>query len=291
MSEKHLIVIAGPTASGKTSIAIDLAKRYNAEIISADSRQFYRETEIGTAKPSSKERDEARHHFVDHLSIHDDFSAGHFEQEVLAFLEKYFEKNDIVVMAGGSGMFIDAVCYGFDDVPRDLTIRAELNARLESEGLSPLLSELKSADPVHYEKMDRDNPQRVVRALEVFLATRKPFSSFHSDKKVQRNFKSHYYAIEMDRELLYERIDRRIMQMLAKGWLDEAKELYPHRHLNAMNTVGYKDLFRFLDGEFSWETCIDEIKKNTRRYAKRQETWLRRNKEVVWVKDVEDIKI
>ena len=183
MAEKHLIVIAGPTASGKTSMAIEVAKRYDAEIISADSRQFYREMEIGTAKPTAEERAEVKHHFVDILSIHDDYSAGHFEQEVLAFLEGYFEKSDVVIMAGGSGMFIDAICYGIDDVPRDLKIREELNARLEKEGLSSLLEELKVADSIHYERMDRGNPQRVVRALEVFFGNRKTFLFFSTKHK------------------------------------------------------------------------------------------------------------
>ncbi|MEM7161844.1 MAG: tRNA (adenosine(37)-N6)-dimethylallyltransferase MiaA [Bacteroidota bacterium] len=285
----QLIVIAGPTASGKTSLAIEVAQHYSTEIISADSRQFYREMEIGTAKPSVEERAQVKHHFVDNLSIHDDYSAGHFEQEVLAFLKAYFQENDKVVMAGGSGMFIDAVCYGFDDVPRDLDIRKSLNEELAEFGLSKLVEELQKVDPVHYERVDRANPQRVIRALEVFRSTGVPFSNYHSKTKAQRDFDIAYYAIEMEREKLYERINQRTDTMLEAGWLEEAKELYPHRQLNALNTVGYKDLFDFIEEKTSWDECVEEIKKNTRRYAKRQETWLRRNEDVRWVQSLNDI--
>jgi len=285
----ELIVIAGPTASGKTSMAIDVAKYFNTEIISADSRQFYREMEIGTAKPNAAERAEVKHYFVDNLSIHDEYSAGQFEREVLSFLDEYFRKADKMVMAGGSGMFIDAVCYGFDDVPRDLEIRKSLNKELQTKGLDSLVKELKDIDPVHYEKVDRANPQRVIRAIEVFRCSGRPFSSYHSKEKTKRAFDISYYAIEMNRELLYERINQRTGIMLNSGWLDEAKELYPFKELNALNTVGYKDLFAFIEGKFSWEECVEEIKKNTRRYAKRQETWLKRNEEVKWVKSKTEI--
>ncbi len=285
----ELIVIAGPTASGKTSMAIDVAKHFKTEIISADSRQFYREMEIGTAKPNAAERAEVKHYFVDNLSIHDEYSAGHFEREVLSFLDEYFKKADKMVMAGGSGMFIDAVCYGFDYVPRDLEIRKSLNKELQTKGLDSLVKELKDIDPVHYEKVDRANPQRVIRAIEVFRCSSRPFSSYHSKEKTKRAFDISYHAIEMNRELLYERINQRTDIMLDAGWLDEAKELYPFKDLNALNTVGYKDLFAFIEGKFSWEECVEEIKKNTRRYAKRQETWLKRNEEVKWVKSKAEI--
>ena len=280
----HLIVIAGPTASGKTALALEIAQALNCEIISADSRQFYREMEIGTAKPSAEERAKVRHHFIDNLSIHDDYSAGQFEQEVLEWLESYFQQHDYVVMAGGSGMFIDAVCYGIDDIPKDLEIREELNQQLKEEGLAPLLKELEAVDPIHFEKVDQSNPQRIVRALEVYRSSGKAFSSFHRAQKADRPFNIHYFAIEIERDLLYERINKRCDEMMKMGWLKEAEALLPYKELNALNTVGYKDLFRYLEGELDLEECIEEIKKNTRRYAKRQHTWLRRNEGVKWVK-------
>ena len=285
----QLIVIAGPTASGKTSLAIEVAQHYSTEIISADSRQFYREMEIGTAKPTAQERAQVPHHFVDNLSIHEAYSAGHFEQEVLEFLKAFFQENDRVVMAGGSGMFIDAVCYGMDDVPRDLDIRKTLQKELAEKGLPKLVEELQKVDPLHYERVDRANPQRVIRALEVYRTSGRPFSSYHSRSKAQRAFDIAYYAIDMEREKLYERINQRTELMLEAGWLKEAEALYPHRHLNALNTVGYKDLFNFIEGQTSWEECVEEIKKNTRRYAKRQETWLRRNEEVQWIRSIDEL--
>ena len=286
---KYLIVLAGPTAIGKTDMAIKVAKRFDSEIISADSRQFYIEMNIGTAKPSNNDLYSVPHHFVNILSVDDDYTAGQFEKEVLTFLESYFKSKDIAIMTGGSGMFIDAVCYGFDETPRDLKIREELNAIFEAEGLSPLLKNLKELDPVHYERVDKNNPQRVIRALEVYKCTGKPYSTFLTHTPKQRPFEIIYLVLEMDRQELYERIDKRVDVMVDSGLIQEVESLTNQRNRNALKTVGYKEVFSFLDNDISLEECVEEIKKNTRNYAKRQITWFKKNKDATWV-DARDEK-
>lgn len=282
-ADKTLIVICGPTAVGKTDYAIKLAKEIGTEIISADSRQLYREIPIGTAQPSEKELAEVQHHFIATRSIADEYNAGMFERDALALLEQLFKKHDTVVCCGGTGLYVKALCEGLDDVPKaDDAIRSELIQRLETDGLESLRAELAKLDPVHFEKMDSQNPQRVIRALEVCLSTGKPFSSFHNSTKKPRLFTVKKIGLELLREELYDRINKRVDLMLNNGWLEEAKSVYDHRHLNALNTVGYKELFSHLSGEMSLEDATEKIKINTRRFSKRQLTWFKKDEEVEW---------
>jgi len=283
---KTLIVICGPTAVGKTSFAIALAEKLQTEIISADSRQLYKEIPIGTAQPSAKELQRVKHHFVANLSITEDYNAGTFERDALALLETLFETHDTVICCGGTGLYMKALCHGLDDVPKaDEALRAQLKQRLKTEGLESLQSQLKQLDSVHYEKMDSQNPQRVIRALEVCLATGKPFSSFHAGEKQQRSFRVEKIGLELPREELYERINSRVDAMLETGWLEEAKAVFDKRKLNALNTVGYKELFAHLSGEITLEEATEKIKINTRRFAKRQLTWFKKNEEVKWLEN------
>jgi tRNA dimethylallyltransferase len=282
---KYLIVVAGPTASGKTSLAIELAQYFETEILSCDSRQFFKETNIGTAKPNAEELAAAVHHFVDCLSIEKAYNIGDYERDVLSFLETYYQKNDIAIMVGGSGMYIRAVCDGLDVYPTvDENIRVELNQLLEKEGIEALQKELEVADPVYYSKVDVSNPHRLIRALEIFRGTGEPFSSFQGKNKVQRPFKVIKIGIDWDRAELYDRINRRVDLMLEAGLLEEAKALYPQRALNALQTVGYREFFDYFDAKTSLEEATELVKRNTRRYAKRQLTWLRKEKELHWIK-------
>ena len=282
-ADKTLIVICGPTAVGKTDYAIKLAKEIGTEIISADSRQLYREIPIGTAQPSEKELAEVQHHFIATRSIADEYNAGMFERDALALLEQLFKKHDTVVCCGGTGLYVKALCEGLDDVPKaDDAIRSELIQRLETDGLESLRAELAKLDPVHFEKIDSQNPQRVIRALEVCLSTGKSFSSFHNSTKKPRLFTVKKIGLELLREELYDRINKRVDLMLNNGWLEEAKSVYDHRHLNALNTVGYKELFSHLSGEMSLEDATEKIKINTRRFSKRQLTWFKKDEEVEW---------
>ncbi|MGB0917700.1 MAG: tRNA (adenosine(37)-N6)-dimethylallyltransferase MiaA [Flavobacteriales bacterium] len=282
-SSKTLYVVCGPTAVGKTEYAINLAKELNAEIISADSRQLYREIPIGTAQPSKEELAQVKHHFIANRSVEDDYNAGMFERDALELLDVLFVKHDAVVCCGGTGLYIKALCEGLDDVPKaDEALRVELNNRLETEGLESLQSELKKLDPVHFDKMDSQNPQRVIRALEVCLSTGKPFSSFHASEKKSRPFQIKKIGLEMPREELYSRINNRVDVMLENSWLEEAKSVYDKRHLNALNTVGYKELFAHLSGEMTIEDATEKIKINTRRFAKRQLTWFKKDVEIEW---------
>lgn len=280
---KTLIAVVGPTAVGKTAVGITLARHFNTEIISADSRQFYREMSIGTAKPSMEELSSAKHHFINSHSIQEEFNVGRFEQEGLALLDQLFKSHNPVTMVGGSGLYIKAICEGFDDLPPvDASIRASLNAQLDELGLAHLQNRLKSADSVYYQQVDLNNPQRVIRALEVFESTGKPFSSYHNQGKNKRPFNIIKIGLNMPRELLYERINARVDQMLADGLLEEVKALQPYQHLNALNTVGYSEIFSFLNNLTNYETAVAMIKQNTRRFAKRQLTWFRKDKEVRW---------
>jgi len=282
---KYLIVVAGPTASGKTTLAIDLAQHFDTEILSYDSRQFFKETNIGTAKPTAKELAAAVHHFVDCLSIEEAYNIGDYERDVLSFLENYYQKNNIAIMVGGSGMYIRAVCEGLDVYPEvDKEIRVQLNELLEQEGIEALQKELAAVDPVYYSKVDTSNPHRLIRALEIYRGTGEPFSSFQGKNKVQRSFKVIKLGIDWERAELYDRINRRVDLMLEAGLLEEAKILYPQRALNALQTVGYREFFNYFDGKIALKEAVELVKRNTRRYAKRQLTWLRKEKNLEWIK-------
>ena len=280
---KKLVVIVGPTAIGKTSLGIQLAKHFNTEIISADSRQFFQEMSIGTAKPTASELAQAPHHFVDNKSILERYSAGQFEKDAITKIESLFETNEVVIMVGGSGLYVDAVCNGIDDIPMDLNIRKNLNQRLEDEGLEVMQNELKELDPVSFSEVNLKNPQRVIRALEVCLASGKPYSAFKNKEKKKRPFEIIKIGLTAEREYVYERINLRVDLMMEEGLLDEVKTLLPHRELNALNTVGYKEWFKYLDGELSYDEASELLKKNTRNFAKRQFTWFRKDKSTHWI--------
>lgn len=273
-----LVVVAGPTAVGKTALCIELAKFYHTEIISCDSRQFFKEMSIGTAVPSKDELDAVPHHFIQSHSIKEHYSVGMFERECLAKLDQLFKTKNIVFMTGGSGMYIDAVCNGLDEFP-DVApeLREQLNKQLKNEGIESLLTQLKAHDPEYYENVDKANPQRLIRALEICIGTGKSYSSFKNKTKKERPFQIIKIALQRERELLYKRINLRVDLMLEAGLLDEATSLYDFKNHNALQTVGYKELYRMIDGEWDLETAITEIKKNTRRFAKRQMTWFRRD--------------
>lgn len=285
MSSKDLtlLVVAGPTAVGKTAAGITLAEHFNTEIISADSRQFYRETRIGTAVPSDEELARVKHHFIQSISVKDPYNASMYEQEVLAKLDELFKKHELVVMVGGSGLYIDAVCEGIDDLPRvDPEIRKTLADRLVHEGLEVLVEELKEVDPLTWERVDRKNHMRVLKALEITEQTGKPYSSFLTAVKQERPFNIVRTALDLPREVLYERINRRVELMMEAGLLDEVKEVYPLRHYTAMKTVGYRELFSVLDGEIPLEEGIDLIKRHTRKFARKQITWYRKENRYLW---------
>ncbi|MAN58570.1 MAG: tRNA (adenosine(37)-N6)-dimethylallyltransferase MiaA [Flavobacteriaceae bacterium] len=278
-----LICVVGPTAIGKTSLSIKLATAFGTEIIAADSRQFYKEMEIGTAVPSRTELEAATHHFVQHKSIFESYSVGDFERDVIELLDNLFQKHQVLVMVGGSGLYVDAVAKGLDTFPAvPPVIREQLNTELEHHGVTVLQQELRKVDPDYYQKVDIHNPHRLIRALEIYRATGHPYSSFLNKNSSKRNFKTVYVGLTAPREIIYDRINTRVDQMIADGLEDEAHTLYPHRHLNALQTVGYKELFSYFDGEISREQAISEIKKNTRRFAKRQGTWFRKNEAITW---------
>jgi len=281
---KTLIVIAGPTASGKTAFAIEMAKALNTVILSADSRQFYKEMSIGTAAPTEEELSQAKHYFVHHISIEDKYDVADYERDAIALLDEIFKTHDAVIMTGGSGLFIDAVCNGIDAMP-DVTpeIREKVQKLYDEGGLKALQDEVQRLDPEYYELVDQQNPRRLQRALEVCYQTGHPFSSFRSGSAVQRDFAIKKYAILWDRQALIERIDKRVDLMMEQGLLAEAKALYPKRHLNALNAVGYKELFAYFDGQCTLEEAVEQIKIHTRQYAKRQMTWLRKDTSYHWI--------
>ena len=283
MKTNYLINIVGPTAIGKTSLAIQLANKFNTEIISADSRQFYKEIRIGTAVPSAEELQAAKHHFIQHISIEDNYNVGDFESEAIKKLDELFKNNKIVIMVGGSGLYTKSVLEGLDYFPEvSLEIRQELNLKLEKEGLDSLQQQLHKLDPDYYKIVDLENPHRVIRALEVCISSEKPYSSYLNQPKKKRNFTAISVGLSAEREIIYDRINRRVDLMITEGLMDEAKALFPKRELNALNTVGYKELFSYLEGKDSLETAVSEIKKNTRRFAKRQLTWFRKDQEINW---------
>ena len=276
-AKKYLIVIGGPTASGKTTAAIRVANHFGVEIISADSRQFYREMEIGTAKPSKEELAQAPHHFVNNLSIHDEYSAGDYEREVIPFLNKLYESYDVAILAGGSGFFIQAIIEGLDKFPEvPKAIRTSIEKDFKTKGLEYLRQQVKAVEPEYFELMDNLNPHRLIRALSVYKASGQTFSSFLYQAPKVRPFEPIFVCLEMQRPFLYNRINKRVDKMMNSGLLKEANDLYPFRHLSPLKTVGYNELFRYFDGAYSLEDAIALIKQNSRRYAKRQMTWFRK---------------
>lgn len=283
MNNKFIVSIVGPTAIGKTSLSIELAEAFNTEIISGDSRQFYREMKIGTAAPSSKELTAATHHFIHHISIEQEYSVGDFEKEALAKTEDLFRKNDIIILVGGSGLYVKSLLEGLNEFPEVASeIRVKLNKILNSKGLEPLKLQLLELDPQYYNRIDTENPHRVIRALEICLGTGKTFSSFLDLPKTLRSFNTIQVGLTGKREEIYSRINKRVDQMMEAGLEKEAKSLLGRRELNALNTVGYKELFSFFDGKMGREEAVEEIKKNTRRFAKRQLTWFKKDQAIEW---------
>jgi len=280
---KYLISIVGPTAIGKTSLSIKLANYFNTEIISADSRQFFKEMQIGTAAPTPSELAAAPHHFIQHKSILEKYNVGAFEKDAINTLTTLFKTHNHVIMVGGSGLYVDAVTNGLDDFPEvDKTIRKTLNQQLENDGLEPLQQQLKILDIESYNTIALQNPQRVIRALEICIGSGKPFSSFLNKDKNKRPFKTISIGLTAERQTIYDRINTRVDNMIDNGQLQEVESLLIHKELNALNTVGYKELFNYLNGDWTLEFAISEIKKNTRRFAKRQLTWFIRNPETLW---------
>lgn len=291
MNNKTLIVIAGPTAVGKTAIAIQVAQHYNTVVLSADSRQFYREMSIGTAKPDAEELAAVKHYFIDSHSIQENFSVGDFEKQALTLLDELFKEHDVIVMAGGSGLYIKAVCEGFDNLPvADPGIRHKLNQDFTALGIRHLQERVKEVDPDYYEQVDIQNPQRLIRALEVFETTGKPISYYRKSTVNERPFNIVKIGLNLPRDILYQQINYRVDKMVDQGLLDEVKSLIPHRKLNALNTVGYSELFDHIDGKIDLESALDLIKQNTRHFAKRQLTWFRKDKDIHWMEaDDEDV--
>lgn len=291
---KTLIVIIGPTAIGKTSMAIELAQHFKTEIISSDSRQFYKEMSIGTAVPSPQELESIPHHFIQHKSITQDYTVGNFEREAIAFISDYFQHHSSLVMVGGSGLYEKAVTQGLDQFPNvPKSYREDLIQELEKTGLKPLQQELEQKDPAYSLEVDKQNAHRVIRALEVIRFSGNTFSSYRSKNNKPRDFNVIKIGLNTEREIIYQRINRRVDEMMANGLLAEVENLYPHRNLNALQTVGYRELFAYLEGSLSLEEAIAEIKKNTRRYAKRQLTWYRKDNAVKWFRpdQVNDIML
>jgi tRNA dimethylallyltransferase len=285
----YLITIIGPTAIGKTSLSIALAQHFGCDIISCDSRQFFKEMRIGTAVPTSEEQKAASHHFIQNKSIFDTYSVGDFEQEAIAKLEALFQNNNVQIMVGGSGLYVDAVLKGFDDFPDiDETVRIEINADFEKFGIDYLQQKLKQLDPEYFQKLTitnpqtLQNPQRMKRFVEVCLGTKKPYSSFIGQKKNSRHFTPIIIGLEANRDIMYDRINQRVDMMMNEGLLAEAEQLYPNKQLNALQTVGYRELFDYFEDKSDLEFAIEEIKKNTRRFAKRQITWFKRTENTTW---------
>ena len=286
---KHLITIVGPTAIGKTALSITLAQHFNCEIISCDSRQFFKEMTIGTAVPNQEELKAAPHHFIQNKSIFENYTVGDYEKEALSKLEELFQNNDYAILIGGSGLYVDAILKGFDEFPEiDSSIRTEVNANYEKLGINYLQEQLQLLDPEYFQKITLENPQtlqnpqRMMRFVEVCIGTQKPYSSFLNQKKNNRNFIPVLIGLDADRQIIYDRINQRVDMMMNEGLLEEAKALYPNKALNALQTVGYRELFSYFDGDFSLPIAIEEIKKNTRRFSKRQLTWFKRNETTKW---------
>lgn len=283
MKKPQLICILGPTAIGKTKLGIELAQHYGTEIISADSRQFYKEMEIGTAVPTKEELSAAKHHFIQHISIKDHYSVGDFERDADYKLQSLFKSHEKIILVGGSGLYAKAVTDGLDEFPEvNKNIREQLNTEFEQKGIIHLQNELLEVDPKAYQSIAIENPQRLIRALSVYRASGKPYSSFLGKKKENKTFNTLKIGLTAPRDVIYDRINKRVDMMLQNGLLAEAKNLYEQRNLNALNTVGYKELFKYISGEYSLDFAISEIKKNTRRFAKRQLTWFKNQENAIW---------
>jgi len=283
INNNTLIILLGPTASGKTDLAIALAQHFKTEIISADSRQFYKELPIGTAAPTIEQLAFVKHHFVGQLSVKDNYNVFRFEQDVLKLLEKGFQSHDVFVMVGGSGLYIDAVCHGIDDLPDpDPILRNSLKKLFEEQGIEALQQKLKALDPDYFQSVDLNNSKRLMRAIEVCVQTGKPYSKQRLNKGKDRPFNILKIGLDVPRETLNQRINQRTDEMMKSGWIDEANAVFPIRHLNALNTVGYKELFKYFDGVWTLEQATEKIKTSTRRYAKRQMTWFRKDKSIHW---------
>jgi len=283
LANKYLVIVLGPTAVGKTALCLNIAQTFQTEIISSDSRQFYRETRIGTAKPDEATLNLVTHHLVGNKSIYDEYDVKDFEKDALEVLNRIFKTHDLAIMTGGSGLYVDIICEGLDEMPEiDPRIRENIILEYQQKGLGFLQEEVADLDPVYYQTVDLNNPQRLMRAIEVCRGTGKPFSSFRIKKKVQRPFKIIKIGLDRDREDLYARINERMEGMIEQGLFEEAKELFPYRHLNALQTVGYSEIFGFLEGKYDREEAIRLLKRNSRRYAKRQLTWFRRDLDIHW---------
>ena len=289
---KTLIVIVGPTGVGKTSLCLDIAERLNSVIINADSRQVFKEIPIGTAAPTDDEQKRVKHFFVGTLSINDYYNASMFENDVIGLLDKLFLKKDNVIMSGGSMMYVDAVCNGIDDIPSvDEKIRRQVIYMYETQGFEVIKSELKKLDPEYFDVVDKNNPKRVIHALEICLSTGKTYTSFRTYKKKERPFRIIKIGLYRERAELYSRIDRRVDEMIAQGLVEEARAMYPHRNLNSLNTVGYKELFDYFDDKCTLEDAVFKIKCNTHKYCRKQLTWFKRDKDIRWFspENVEEI--
>lgn len=283
VAKKNLIVLIGPTAVGKTELSISIAEMLNSPIISADSRQMYKGMAIGTAAPTTEQRKRVKHYFVENLKLDDYYSASEYEKECLKLISELFETHDTLLLTGGSMMYIDAVCKGIDDMPTvSDDIRNELKCRLSNEGLEALSNELRLVDKAYYDKIDRHDTKRTLHALEIYYMTGRPYSSFHTQKGKKRDFNIIKIGLQRSREELYERINQRVDIMMKDGFLNEAKNLISHRDLNSLNTVGYKELFAYLDGDWTLEMAVEKIKRNTRIYSKKQMTWFRRDNSIIW---------
>ncbi len=290
--KKYLISVVGPTAIGKTGLTIFLAKHFGSEILSNDSRQFFKEMKIGTAVPTLEELSAVKHHFIQHISIHQTYSVGDFERDSLEFLEQYFSDHDLAFLVGGSGLYERALTEGLDEFPDiDPSIREQLNQEFIDYGLEKLQLELEQKDPVFFTEVDQQNGKRIIRALEIIRGTGKTFSSFRTQKKSKRNFEIIKIGLNLPREELYERINLRVDLMIKEGLIEEARKLYPLRELNALQTVGYRELFDYFDGKITLEEAVEEIKKNTRRFAKRQLTWFNKDKNVSWFLPSDKVEI
>lgn len=282
--EKTLKVIIGPTGIGKTDYAIQLAQKYDCPILNADSRQLYRDIPIGTAAPTAEEQARVKHYFVGTLDLEDYYSAAQYEHDALLLMEELFKTHDTLVMSGGSMMYVDAVCKGIDDIPTvDEDTRALLKQRYETEGLEPLVAELRLLDPAYYDVCDKRNPKRVVHALEICYMTGRTFTSFRVRREVQRPFRIEKIGLQRPREILFERINRRVDNMVEQGLLDEARRVFPFRCCNSLNTVGYKELFHYFDGDWELDFALEKIRRNSRVYAKKQMTWFKKDDDVTWV--------
>ncbi len=286
---KHLITIVGPTAIGKTALSIALAQHFKCEIISCDSRQFFKEMTIGTAVPNQEELQSATHHFIQNKSIFENYTVGDYEKEALLKIEELFQNNDFIILIGGSGLYVDAILKGFDEFPEiNSAVRTEVNSNYENLGIEYLQEQLKNLDPNYYQKITIENPQtlqnpqRMMRFVEVCIGTQKPYSSFLNQKKNNRDFTPILIGLDAERPIIYDRINQRVDIMMNEGLLEEAKKMYPNKALNALQTVGYRELFSYFDGDFSLAFAIEEIKKNTRRFSKRQLTWFKRNEATKW---------